>query len=111
MPRGHAPSKKDTVQPAIEAAFIRAGYSVCDVHALGKDAPDLFVAKGNVTIAIECKTGNNKRIPHQAKWAATWNGFYLWGNDPATLVQEAEYMYFDFLRALFMMRILPKKRD
>ena len=92
MPRGHAPSKKDTVQPAIEAAFIRAGYSVCDVHALGKDAPDLFVAKSNVTIAIECKTGSNKRMPHQVDWADDWHGEYLTGNDPLKLLEEAEFI-------------------
>ncbi len=89
MPRGFAPSKKDISQPAIEAAFKRAGWSVVDTHALSEQAPDPFVANG-VTIAIECKTGNRKRKPHQVVWADNWRGLYLTGNDPLTLLEQAE---------------------
>jgi len=92
MPRGFAPSRKDISQPDIEAAFKRAGWSVCDVHALGEEAPDLFVAKSSITIAIECKTGNRKRKPHQVAWADNWRGLYLTGNDPLTLLEQAEEM-------------------
>lgn len=91
MPRTFAPAKKDATQPAIEQAFKAAGWSVCDVHALGKNAPDLFVAKaGLATIAIECKTGKNKRKEHQVAWADSWQGYYLTGNDPVTLLAQAE---------------------
>ena len=90
MPRGHAPSRKDNTQTPTEQAFERAGWSVCDVHALGENAPDLFVSKRQVTIAIECKTGNEKRKPHQVKWAEKWQGDYLTGNNPLTLLEQAE---------------------
>lgn len=90
MPRGFAPAKKDSSQPAIEKAFERAGWVVCDVHALGRNAPDLFVAKAGVTIAIECKSGSRKRKEHQVEWAELWPGLYLWGSNPLTLLEDAE---------------------
>ena len=90
MPRTFAPASKDLTQPAIEAAFKRAGYSVCDVHAVGLNAPDLFVAKFNITIAIECKSGKRKRNPTQVEWAQAWRGRYLTGNDPKLLLLQAE---------------------
>lgn len=90
MPRGFAPSKKDATQPAIEEAFRRAGWSVCDVHAVGRNAPDLFVSKKMTTIAIECKTGRGRRMVHQVDWAEGWRGYYLTGNDPALLLDQAE---------------------
>jgi len=89
MPRTFAPSKKDTTQPAIEAAFKRAGWSLVDTHALGDDAPDLFVSYGRTTIAIECKTGKRKRTPGQIVWADNWQGYYLSGNDPLQLLTDA----------------------
>ena len=90
MPRGFAGSKKDTTQPAIEAKFRQAGWSVCDTHALGVEAPDMFVAKRGLTIAIECKTGKAKRKPHQIDWAIEWRGEYLWGSNPLYLLEQAE---------------------
>lgn len=94
MPRTFAPAKKDTTQPDIERAFIAAGWSICDTHALGKKAPDLFVSKGgSVTIAIEAKTGNRKRKAHQIEWADNWKGHYLTGNDSETLLKAAEEIY------------------
>jgi hypothetical protein len=90
MPRGFAPAKKDIAQPAVEKAFLQAGWSVCDTHALGEDAPDLFVAKRGRTIAVEVKTGKKKRKPHQVAWANNWNGRYLWGSDPLLLLEMAE---------------------
>jgi hypothetical protein len=90
VPRGFAASKKDLSQPAIEAAFEVAGWSVCDTHAMGERAPDLFVAKRGMTIAIECKTGKAKRMEHQVAWAEDWRGAYLWGSDPLVLLEQAE---------------------
>ena len=90
MPRTFAPSKKDTTQPAIEAAFKRAGWSVCDVHAVGLNAPDLFAAKHSITIAVECKSNGLKPSPIQAAWAREWKGRYLTGDDPALLLLQAE---------------------
>ena len=92
MPRSFAPAKKDLTQPAIEDAFRSASWSVCDVHALGKQAPDLFVSKAGLTIAIEAKTGTNKRKAHQEEWAEGWRGKYLWGSDPLLLLEQAEAM-------------------
>ena len=34
--------------------------------------------------------GRNKRKEHQVEWAAEWRGEYLWGDDPLTLLEEAE---------------------
>ena len=90
MPRTFAPAKKDTTQPAIEAAFVRAGWSICDTHALGRQAPDMFVSKRRTTIAIECKTGKRKRAAHQVEWEQSWQGHYLTGNDPLKLLEWAE---------------------
>ena len=90
MPRTFAPAKKDLTQKPIEDAFKKASWSICDVHALGEDAPDLFVAKHLVTIAIECKSGKRKRSPTQIEWAEAWRGRYLTGNDPALLLLQAE---------------------
>lgn len=90
MPRTFAPARKDLSQPAIEEAFRSAGWSICDTHALSKNAPDLFISKAGVTIAIECKTGNRKRKPHQVEWADNWRGKYLTGNDPLELLEQAE---------------------
>lgn len=89
MPRGFAPAKKDGSQPAIEAAFIQAGWSVDDVHVCANGF-DLYVAKRGHTIAIECKTGNKKRTPEQIDKAERWQGDYLWGSDPLVLLETAE---------------------
>jgi len=93
MPRTFAPAKKDLTQTGIEFAFIAAGWAICDTHALGKKAPDLFVSKSLVTIAIECKTGNRKRKAHQVEWAENWKGHYLTGNDAEALLKAAEEIY------------------
>lgn len=90
MPREFAPSNKDKSQYLIEPAFIAAGWVVCDTHALGKFAPDLFVSKRFTTVAIECKTGTRKRKAHQVVWADKWQGHYLTGNDPQELLKRAE---------------------
>jgi len=90
MPRTFAPSKKDLTQPAIEAAFKRAGWSVCDVHSVGLNCADLFVAKFNITIAVECKSNGAKPGPIQAAWAKEWRGRYLTGDDPQLLLLQAE---------------------
>jgi hypothetical protein len=92
MPRGFAPAKKDGTQPAVEDAFARAGWALCDTHALGKDAPDLFVSKLGATVAIEVKTGRARRRAHQVEWADRWKGLYLWGSDPLVLLEQAEAM-------------------
>ena len=89
MPRGFAPAKKDTSQPAIEAAFIQAGWSVDDVHVCANGF-DLYVAKRGHTIAVECKTGSKKRTPEQIDKADRWQGDYLWGSDPLSLLEAAE---------------------
>ena len=94
MPRTFAPSKKDTTQPIAEQMFRESGWSVCDVHALGKNAPDMFVAKENVTIAVEMKSAGRKRKEHQVAWAESWQGHYLTGDDPAELVERAFDIYF-----------------
>lgn len=90
MPRTFAPSKKDGTQPATETAFHDAGWSVCDVHAVGREAPDLFVAKHMLTIAIECKSPGEKRQLHQLAWADEWQGRYLCGEDALDLLTSAE---------------------
>ena len=89
MPRGFAASKKDSSQPAIEAAFRQAGWAVEDVHVVGGGF-DLFVSKRKITIAVECKTGKKKLTPAQMEKQMSWQGEYLWGSDPLTLVQMAE---------------------
>jgi len=92
MPRSFIGAKKDTSQPDIEKAFLAAGWCICDTHALGKNAPDLFAAKAGVTVAIECKTGNNKRKDHQVEWGERWAGNYLWGSDAVDLLLKAELL-------------------
>lgn len=89
MPRGYAPSKKDSSQPAIEAAFRQAGWAIEDVHIVGGGF-DLFVAKHGHTIAIECKSDKKKLTPAQLEKQAAWQGDYLWGSDPVLLLQMAE---------------------
>jgi hypothetical protein len=99
MPRTFAPAKKDLTQKGIEQAFIASDWAVCDVHALGKDAPDLFVSKGgHTTIAIEAKTGNRKRKAHQVEWAENWKGHYLTGNDAEALLRSAQEIYLSEIR-------------
>jgi len=87
--------KTDTTQSAIVQAFRQAGWSVQDTSAVGGGAPDLFVAKRGVTIAIEAKTGKRKRMDNQVEWAELWRGDYIWGSDPLILLEQAE----DKLRA------------
>jgi len=84
--------KTDTTQSAIVQAFRQAGWSVQDTSAVGGGAPDLFVAKRGVTIAIEAKTGKKKRMNNQVEWAESWRGLYVWGSDPLVLLELAEAM-------------------
>ena len=87
---GHAFHKADQTQLVIVQSFERAGWTVLDTHKVGGGAPDLFVAKRGVTIAIEAKTGKKKRMDNQVEWAEKWNGLYLWGSDHLVLLEQAE---------------------
>lgn len=100
MPRGFAPSRKDGTQSNVEMAFHSAGWSFCDVHSVGKDAPDLFVAKRGLTIAIECKSPGGKRAEHQIQWAKDWQGAYLCGEDAFDLLTSAEQLLSETLTLL-----------
>jgi cellulase/cellobiase CelA1 len=84
--------KVDTTHSAIVQAFRQAGWSVLDTSAVGSGAPDMFVAKRGVTIAVEAKTGKKQRRDNQIVWANEWNGLYLWGSDPLELLEQAEAM-------------------
>lgn len=89
---GYAFHRADLTQPAFVEAFTKAGWSVMDSHRIGGGVPDLFVAKRGVTIAIECKTGKEKRRDNQVVWESKWNGLYLWGSNPLELLEQAEKM-------------------
>jgi len=82
--------KVDTSQRDIVQAFEQAGWSVLDTSRVGGGAPDLFVAKRGVTIAVECKTGKKKRQVNQVEWEECWHGLYLWGSNPLELLEVAE---------------------
>lgn len=70
--------------------FAGAYWTVLDTSGLGEDAPDMFVSKFGITIAIECKSPGKQRTTGQTEWAEWWKGHYLWGSDADTLLQEAE---------------------
>jgi len=89
---GYAFNRADQTQPVIVQSFEKAGWTVLDTHRVGGGAPDLFVAKRGVTIAVEAKTGKRKRRDNQIAWANDWNGLYLWGSDPLVLLEQAEAM-------------------
>lgn len=82
--------KVDITQSPTVQAFLRAGWSVLDTSRIGGGAPDLFVSKRGVTVAIECKTAKKQRRENQIAWADDWRGEYLWGNDPLQLLEMAE---------------------
>jgi hypothetical protein len=65
-------AKRDSSEPSIREAFERCGWSV-EPHS-GKGAPDLIVAKYDVMLWIECKTGNKPLNPDQKTWHAAWKG-------------------------------------
>lgn len=66
--------RRDQSEASIFAYLRKAGWSV-EPHS-AKDGPDAFIAKGGITIAIECKTGKAKPRPGQIAWAKEWQGLY-----------------------------------
>lgn len=99
MPRGYSPSKKDSNQLSGEKAFIKAGWSVSDTHAVGcrllKDgtaigALDNFVAKYDVTILVEWKVGKSKLNPAETVFYDNWRGEKIIGRTPEQAIADCE---------------------
>lgn len=70
-------AKRDTAEPAIVAALLKAGASVVKLSDTG--VPDLMVSYigrfgVRVTLLMEVKTGNAKLTDAEQKFFDTWQG-------------------------------------
>lgn len=79
MPRRAA--RKDANHNAIQAVFVRLGWSVADTSALGNGFPDLVAAKHGRTVLVEVKDGTKppsarKLTPDETAFAGSWQGWY-----------------------------------
>ena len=62
-------------------AYLRErGWSVLITAAVGKGAPDSFVARGGLTAAVEWKTGKEGLNELQRVWRESWQGIYIVAN-------------------------------
>lgn len=64
--------RRDTNHAEVIAAFKALGWSVIDCSQLGGSVPDLMVARGGRTVAVEVKTAKGKVQPGQTAWLASW---------------------------------------
>jgi hypothetical protein len=65
-------AKRDQSEKAIVEYLRKAGWSVLKLSL--EDAPDLLCGRHGATVLIECKSGNKKLRPGQAKWGREWKG-------------------------------------
>lgn len=64
--------RTDGTHKAVVDAFRRMGWTVLQTFRLGQNAPDLIVASGGRTLAVEVKAAKGKVKPGQSAWLASW---------------------------------------
>ncbi len=73
-------ARRDSAEPAIVSALVKAGASVVKLSDTG--VPDLLVGFENNNYLIEVKTGKAKLTPEQDEFFAGWKGYVLIARTP-----------------------------
>lgn len=59
----------------IKSAFIKLGFSVCDLSRVGQGCPDILLGKHDKNYLVEIKDGQgNKLTTDQKQFFCTWKG-------------------------------------
>ena len=85
-------AKVDDNQKETVSAFRKFGCSVLHLHSIGQGCPDLMVAVGGRTFAVEIKDGTQppskqRLTPAEQSWKDSWRGQYVVLNSVEGAVQ------------------------
>ncbi|MHA2248690.1 MAG: hypothetical protein ACXADY_27340 [Candidatus Hodarchaeales archaeon] len=69
-------SRVDKNQPELVEWLRNHGYSVALTHMVGKNFPDIVIAKFGKNVLIEIKSEKGKLSEGQEKFASCWQGAY-----------------------------------
>jgi hypothetical protein len=83
-------SKRDSNHAEVCDSYRAAGWTVLDLHAVGKGCPDILIAKRGFTCLVEIKAGKNKLEESQIEWHSRWNGVIFVVRDGVSGVKAAE---------------------
>ena len=84
-------ARRDANEREIIEALSWHGWSVTQIN--GTDQPDLFIAKDEVTIAVEVKRPGRKLSPGQQRWRDQWNGLYIIAYEAQQAIDEADRLF------------------
>lgn len=79
----HHTRRTDANQQEIMNALREAGYSVLDLHEVGRGCPDILVGTHGINILVEIKIPGAKLNDLEKKFFETWGG-------PVCVVNSAE---------------------